>query len=254
MPVVGPPMPITDVYTYEEGTDGAVVATGNDIDAVDGSPVYAASAAASGNLGVNVGGSVYSAIYYPAFFPQTGSLYIKRGPETPTGRIAIINFYQGTTAGVSCGGIGILKTGQWALMDGSASATILTQSTYTTSPGEAFRADWQTTYDGTNLNMEARFFTGANIQGTTADETLTASVAAASTPDHVKIGSYAATTIGIDTLRLWNDTSAWPDPYVAAAPSYVITVWDGTQEVAVSSVTVWDGTQELAASIDSIQG
>lgn len=243
---IGPQMTLVGIYTYEEGTDGVAVATGNGVVYVSGGVTYSATYAQQGNLGLQLTSGTSAVVDYAYTLPQTGSVYLKRGPETPTNRVNFIVFVD--SGAIPVGAIGIKKTGEWMLQD--SAGNLLQTSTHVTAPGDAFRVDWQVSYSSSTLSWTARFFADPN--SATYTEMLTAS-ATGNQPIHTRFTTFNGQTLGVDTLRLWDDTSTWPDPYVVAAPGYAITVWNGTQEVAVSSVTVWDGTQELPASIDGIQ-
>lgn len=237
-------MALVATRTYEEGSNGQPLASGNGIDQVanvnGGTSTYSTTAAIHGNLGVAINNTGNSQLYYPVAYPYTGSVYIRRGLETPTNRIEIISFATST----SWGGIGIKKTGEWFIED--SSQTFQAASVIQTAPGDKFRCDWQLNYSSTTIQVTAKFFRGANSEGSVADATLTANLSSATAPDHVRFQSSSGASLSLDTFRLWNDTAAWPAPY-APAPS--VTVWNGTQEVAVASVTVWNGTQEVAASL-----
>lgn len=208
-------MSLVGTYTYEEGTDGAPVTTGNDRVFVSGDVTYSAAYAQQGALGILLGSASTPVVDYSIAFPHTGSVYLKRGPETPTSRVNYIVFVDSN--GVTAGGIGIKKTGEWILTD--SGGNILQTSTYLTAPGDVFRVDWQVNYSGGSLSWTAHFFTSPS--SSTPAEALTTS-AASTQPGRVRLITFSSSSLGADTLRLWDDLSVWPSPYVAGTPSATI--------------------------------
>lgn len=56
-----------------------------------------------------------------------------------------------------------------------------------------------------------------------------------------------------DQLRVSDTATDWLGPYSdPVSPTSGVTVWDGAQEVAVSSITVWNGTTEVPASFSTV--
>lgn len=237
-------MSLVGTYTYENGTDGQNVVVGsNGVTDTTGPAVYSTAAAVHGNLGISLGTLWAYVAYQSIALPMTGSVYMRRGPETPTSRISFITFKDGADGTTNAFEIGIKKTGELILQDGPGN--ILATTTLATAPGDTTRCDWQATTDGTNVQLSARFYTGSNLEGTTPDASLTATIASTATTVITELVTYSTTTLMFDTLRLWNDVSAWPGPYTPSAPS--VTVWNGTSEVN-GTLTVWNGTSEVPLS------
>lgn len=236
-------MALVGTYTYEAGVDGQPVTAGvGGVVAVMGDAIFSTAAAVHGGLGIKLG-ATWSYVSYAAHaLPTTVSVYMRRGPEIPTSRIACVNLENPLDQSTICS-VSLKKTGEMLLTD--ASNMVLATTSLVTAPGDALRIDWQATTNGSTIHLEARFFTGANIEGTTADEILVANVTSAETNAFVQLVTYSTTTLMFDTLRVWDDVSAWPGPYVPTAPT--ITVWNGTSEVS-GTLTVWSGASEVPLS------
>jgi hypothetical protein len=233
-------------YNFDDRTDGATVATGvHGIQEVSGSPVYDDDGAQfHGAIGIIAAGAQWVRWNTPAA-AWSGSVYIQPTNQPGSGSNRFFNVT--TTGNSSRMNIRFQSNGTIAISDG-ANALLGAQSTTTWAANDTFRFDWQLSHDGTNLNIELRIFKNGNIEGTTADETMSRSTPETN-PVRLRIGGHTAGwTSWFDTLRL-SDQLEWIGPYAAplAGAATGSIAWSGastgsrTPKGAATGSIAWSG-------------
>jgi hypothetical protein len=216
--------------TFEDGVDNQPVVAGvGGITGVSGHPKYSTSAAMHGNLGVLLPPTGAGILRYANPYPpaQTGSLYVhvaaRGGADS-----RIVTFQNGQTVLAQ---IKLAKNGTIYVAD--PAGRMLAQTASKAKVGRWARIDWQQTWDGTTLTLDARYFATdpESIDNFTEAQ---AAILASATPDTVAIGSSSSTwKIAMDTLRMYGDVSAWPEPFAPAllprAPGLALWAGDATQ-------------------------
>lgn len=208
-------MSLVATYTYEEGTDGAAIASGsNGVVAVGGSPVYAAAAAIHGSMGSSLVGSGSAVLYNVGNANGQESVYCKLhvAGSAPTS----LNLKNGSTF---CGRVRFNQAnGRFDISDGSGTLQTTSSSSYTVD--QTVRLDIRHTYSGTTLTVTVAIFLGANSEGTTPDETMgPVSFTSSLTPTRFGGQSVSGSTLYVDTVRIYDDATTWPSPYNAASPA-----------------------------------
>lgn len=168
--------------------------------------------------------------------------YVKRvGTNTANGVFAGARDNGGTL----CATLAINASGNILLRDGTAA---IATSTFALGVGQSMRCEWTVNRAGTVQSVG--IYHGANINGVTADETLSGACTAATSPVYNFVsGLVSAAASAQHVLDEVAIGDAPIGPFIPSPPT--VTVWDGATEVA-ATVTVWDGATEVAASIDSV--
>ena len=214
-------MSLIATHSYEEGVDGANVVSGaNGVIAISGVVKYSAASKVHEAMGISVpagGGIGYTA-------PSSGQYSIYWSGYTIGPGASLLSSIR-TSANAFLLRLRMnTVTGKYEITDSvSALQDTSVASLNAVLPG---RADIRYVYDsgaGT-LTTTIRLYLGANISGSTPDETLgPVTTTAAAAPGRVYIGTTSTgwTTIGIDTFRIYDDVVTWPVAYVPPAPSVV---------------------------------
>jgi hypothetical protein len=202
-----------DTYTYEEGTNGVDIGTGTGVTAVTASaPKYSTAAAFHGSLGYNCIGQ--QALFYAAPADDfSGSVYVEPHVNGASSSNRIITLQ--TAADAEICALRLHSTAGVISLVNSAN-TIAVSATTTWAVNDLFRFDWQADYnDGADtLALSVRIFKGANVEGTTPDETISNTFTSVTAPcTKVRVGNYNTGTwdFYFDTLRL-NDALEWIGP------------------------------------------
>lgn len=245
-------MTLTATRTFEEGSNGAAVASAvNGVIATSGTVVYDSSAAMHGSMGINVGSS--SAIGYDA--PGSGqvSVYWKSftQPATSTSVLVSLRATSSNQFRIRLNS----STNKFELTN--AANAVLATSTLTYDPAVAGRADLRWEYNSGNLTVTCRLYIGANANGNTPDETMGPVVGAVTVPNRVYIGTTSASWgLKVDTIRHYDDITTWPTGYsVPSSPAatLVYAMSGGARATTTRVVAkVADGTSvRLAYSTNS---
>jgi hypothetical protein len=200
-------------YDFEAGTNNTNVATGGGITAVAGSPpkYQAAAAATASAMGVQSIGAQWLEIATPAT-DWSGSMYFTPTVNPGSGSYRFISLRGG---GATLGSFRIHSSGAIGIVTG-ANVLVGASATTTWTAGDAFRFDWQMDQNGANVDVVLRIFKGANISGTTPDETVSRTITGI-TPTSVRFGGLdsGAFTLNFDNISL-SDTLEWIGPYIPA--------------------------------------
>lgn len=244
-------MSLVNTYTYEEGTDGASVPTGaNGVIAEGGAVTYSAANAIHGSLSASMAASASSLVYS---LPASGdnswsdSFYMKIGVSTG------INSQLAT---IRNGGTQLAKltvntsTGKFQVAD--VGSVVQAASTISWPTGTVFRNDIQYSYDGANLTFSWKIFIGANSEGTTPDDTLTATFAASAVPTRFALGGITnGWTIYYDTYRQYSSSADSVGPYQPGPPPAVpLQIYDGSSLVTASAYVAVVGTGSLIPALN----
>lgn len=207
----------SNIYIYEEGTDGAAILSGaNGVIAKAGTVNYSAAAATHGLLGAALSGSGGALGYALAVSQGQISAYFKSITDPGSSNSALMGIRN------SAGTIQTVRlrtnhvTGKFDLFDSSSVVQATSTTSYSTVTNG--RVDIRYSWDGVSvLTVTARMFYNSNSEGTTPDETLgPVSISSTNAPGRVYWGpTSAGWGFSADTLRLYSDTASWPTPYTA---------------------------------------
>lgn len=117
------------------------------------------------------------------------------------------------------------------------SPAVLQASSSNAYNGKWVRLEW----DMTGSTQVLRIFSGANLYGSTPDETVSGSVSVGTGFDRIRIGSTGADTYTVWTDGVEIDSAATPGPATAPFPSDAGWWWDGSALVA-GDFYWWDGS------------
>jgi hypothetical protein len=204
-------MPVRLTETFDGGTDGNTIVAGGNIDAVSGTPVYT-NDAMHGGMAMAGGTTTSQAVRIditPDPTTHSGSIYIK-----PTGIISsgtrVVQF--ATDLSVLLGALRFHSDG---LIDITSGTTRIDSSNFSWTDSAWHRFDWQCDASGASIVVTGRLFSPANVEGSTPDDTISATMASGTLGRMFFgcLGGNAGTTIKADTIRL-ADGLEWIDPFV----------------------------------------
>ncbi|GEM_PF-3282790 len=180
---------------------------------------------------------------------QSGSLYWRVYFKMKSVNSSLVTIAAARdSASANCASIAVNAAGSIVLRDGN---TGISTTSYSMNPSNSWvRLEWFVNRSGNTQTLSV--FYGANIEGTVANETLTATCSAGlSLLNRIVFGAVGSTT----GAQFAYDEAVLADAYVGAfaSASYTVTVWSGSSELPTSSVTVWDGTAEVPASLAGVQ-
>lgn len=225
-------MSLVDTRTFETYASGdpVIVDPAKNIVAVAGVPTAQSAAAIHGANGLR------------CHTGTAGGENVSFGATSPTG--AWSTYFTLVTAGAGAavpiavkngstflGRVRLNPTGtQFELTDGPATTTI-DSTTIDYAVGQDVRVDLMYAYAAPNITLEARIFVGANVEGFVPDEVLgPGTVASSAAPNRVQVGTVnTAWAIDFDTIRQYDDNSAWPVPYLSTAALSMRPVANATQ-------------------------
>jgi hypothetical protein len=244
-------MSLINTYTYEEGTDGSSIPVGSNGVIGEGAAVsYNAANAIHGTLCAKMAASASSLVYN---LPASGSnswsdsFYFKIGANTAT--VSVV-------ANIRNSGTQIAKlsldpsTSKFRISNSASVVQATSTATWTT--GQVIRSDLHYSYDGANISVTWDLFIGANSEGTTPDDTLTATFAVAGVPNRFALGSITASwTIYYDTYRQYDSSSDTIAPYDPGVPA--VQIYDGSS-LSAAAVYVAVPTQTPNLSVDFEDG
>jgi hypothetical protein len=134
-----------------------------------------------------------------------------------------------------------------------------TAATGSIATGDLFRLDWKTVYNGSSITNTLAIYYRGNIEGTTPDETITATHSVTNYAPWIRIGSATGFITNIDTIRIYDvaatilpfnpatllsgdgTLSASASPAVAVSPGLT-----GAGSLAVTPVAGVAGTPALS--------
>jgi hypothetical protein len=117
------------------------------------------------------------------------------------------------------------------------SPAVLQASSSAAYNGKWIRLEW----DVTGSTQVLRIFSGANLYGSTPDETVSGAVSVGTGFDRIRIGSTAVDTYTAYVDGVEIDSAATPGPATAPGPTDAAYYWDGSALVACD-VYWWNGT------------
>lgn len=224
---------------FEEGSDGASIATG--FEGYSGTLLYEATGALKGSLSANVpsGTIAISTLQWSSMTPM-GDVWVAgffRPPAAPDASPWILSLISGRTAGTTQFKVDINVSGQIILRDGS---TVVDTSTFTCDGSTPVRI--AVNCDNAGNTITARLYYGANVDGGTPDEVLTG-VYSGGDIDRVNIGMGTAQTAGIgsnllmDNLTVDDATEPLLPTGVNGVASYDLTITHAADSDAVADRT-----------------
>jgi hypothetical protein len=244
-------MSLVNTYTYEEGSDGASIATGaNGVIAEGGAVTYNAANAIHGSLAAMLAASASSLVYS---LPASGdnswsdSFYMKIGVSTGTNSQLVTIRNGGTQLAKLTANVG---TGKFQISDNGSS--VQATSTIPWPSAVIIRNDIQYSYDGANLTVSWKIFTDANSEGTTPDDTLTATFAASAVPTRFALGGITGGwTVYYDTYRQYSSSADSVGPYQPGSPPAVpLQIYDGSSLVTANAYVAVVGTGSLTSALN----
>jgi PhoD-like phosphatase len=235
-------MTLVATHTFEEGTDGAAVVTGVDGIVAVSNMTYAASAKVHGTLGVRANNATGS-LGYSASSSGQASFYM---PGYTIGTGSDILWSLRSTATIRIRMRANPTTGKYEITDNSNVLNV--SSTASLNALQAVRMDIRWVYSGGNIVVTCRMFYGANVEGTTPDETLTtSSMAIPAAIDRFYIGTTLAAgwITNIDTVRLYDDVVTWPGPLSVPVVTEVFSMSGNTRETSADVVALVANTTSV---------
>lgn len=242
------------IIDFNSGTDGATLATGGGITAVNGTNTYTAAHTIHGALAITGTGTSAAPTFTvarPASFTDankswTLSLYVV--PVTvPGGAIQLCSLQNSANSVIAIARVH--SNGHFDIQVGASAAATTTLSW---AANTTYRLD--ITYNGTGNTVSVAVFAGSNSEGTVANETITATGTTQTGGfDHWVLSPARATTAGaqsyLDTLRFY-DGVVTPDPFnPPVGDSTAPTVPTGVTASANSSTSA---TVAWTASTDNV--
>lgn len=209
-------MSLVTTVTFDSGTDGVDIASGDEGSLSQGGITrYEADAAVHGAMGIRLVTGQADSISWGAAGSGQASVYWK-GYSVGTGSSVMWTLRNGST--MLCRFRTNATTGKYEITD-DANALIAT-SAASINGLQSGRADVRWVASGGNLTVTVRLYLDTNIEGDTPDETMSpAAFGVASAVNRFYLGSTAATwQYDIDTIRLYDDVVTWPDAYAASIP------------------------------------
>lgn len=227
---------------FEGGSEGTAVGTGNSFfnTGTGGTTpgVFAAAAKLFGSFGMS---QVYSGSFgYQVYLwgsAQTNQYY--RGyhyiSSLPSSAQSV--FLSALSGATQRAQITLATNGKFNMR----SPATLQASSVSAYNGKWIRLEW----DLTGTTQTLRIFSGANLYGSTPDETVTGPITVSGF-DRIRVGSTGADTYTLYTDGIEIDSVATPGPASAPSLSDAAYIWDGSALVACD-VYEWDGSS-LATS------
>jgi hypothetical protein len=212
-------MALTTSILFENYTEGQAAVVGvNSVVATSGTAVATSAAAFHGSFGLHT--SAGGVVDYACTSSGTASVY---GRVNTTGSASAMALCL-RNGGTYIARIRALNTSN--LFDiADQGSTSQGTSAGVWANGTKWRLDIQWTYAAPNITVTLRVFLGITGTGSIEDFTPASTVgpvtfAAVSAPNRVSLGPQTVTwDLHYDTLRIYNDTSAWPTPFAGTAPS-----------------------------------
>lgn len=249
-------MTLTNTYTFESGSDGTAFSVGTEDTVATSGAKYNAAAAVHGSMGVSdavgstgsagwsVGSQGQVSLYWPGYTIGTGNGIMFTLREGGNIKLRL----RGNTT-----------SGKYEITD-SANAVLATSTTSLSATTPA-RTDWRWEWNGTTgvVTLTIRLFIGANIEGSVPDEVL-GPVTTTLSPSLPLSRFYLGTTssswqIMMDTLRIYDDVTTWPESFVVSAPPPdVVYAMSGNirETTAQIKVKITDSTTNVAKCYYSV--
>lgn len=243
----------TSLKNFDSGTVGGTVSSGvNGIDSIlDGTQTYVTGY--HGTAAVRAGAAANTAdSRFRTDLGMTGnhsgSAYMRCNTAHGSGS-ASVNFFH--IADSSNGFLAQFRCGPSNALAIRVGASNVYSGANNTVPIASWcRLDWQ--LSGTTLNW--RWFSTNPDSSGTADLSGTVT-ASALTAAKIIMGAQSTSSVpkdwSFDTVRA-DSAGGWLGPYVPPVTGPTYTVWNGSAEVAVSSVKVWNGSAEVAIGSTTI--
>lgn len=233
-------------HDFEDGVLGHAPVAGTDsVIAVNGGVRYSAKAAMHGSLGLALEPLTNqpATVTYDNGFPpsHTGSVYVRA--------MARHGAYSQLLS-LGCGNavfaqLKLSKRGALALTDGAG--TVLDQTEATARVKRWTRVDWQSTWDGEQLIVTARYFC-RDAESPDNYTEIQGAVPVVSIPDTIALGSSSpGWTLHLDTFRVRGDVWEWPVP-VNPTPMQRVSgtgIWSG--DATQSTVEIAGYTNGVAS-------
>jgi len=235
--------------TFDGGTVGANISAGsNGIQAVVDALVPVFATGFHGAAQVHAGGSSNTAdsrfrVDTGVSGDQYGSIYLKYNtPHSSAGNFLIFLSWVNSSNTI----IASLRAGSARELNirVGASTVVRTGSSGDIPNNAEFRFDWRV--NGTTIEWKM-FYSPEAAAGSTPD--LSGTITGISgTVSRLTLGPTSSTALtkdwNYDTIRS-RDTTGWWDPFnPATGPAF--TVWNGSTEVAITSMKYWNGSAEVA--------
>lgn len=246
-------MGLVDTRTWETYAAGAavVVDSTKNITAVTGNPTVETAAAQHGTKGLRchsgaVGGEAVGFGAGPIGGRQFYGTIVTAG----AGTCVIGAVKNGATYSAR---IRLNPTGTHFDLTNFDGSVVEDTTANTYAVGTPFRIDVVWNYAAGNIEVEARIFTGSNVEGFKPDDTLgPITFASAVVPNRFQIGTVnTAWAVDFDTISEYADDTVWPVPYVSTAALSMRPVLEisNTNWTNVGGAT--DRTAALADASDS---
>ena len=234
-------MSLVRTVTFDAGADGVGLVAGDEGSLTVGGVVqYKTAAAVHGARGVRLVTGQADSISWTATGSGQASLY---WTAMTIGTTTSVMFSLRTgTATFQMRFRTNATNGKFEITDDAN--TVIATSTASINATQDVRVDLRWVASGGNLTVTARLYLGANIEGSTPDETMSpAAYGITGTVDHFYLGSSAISwQYDFDTVRIYDDVVTWPVAFAGTVtpPSHIYSmsgnVGDDTASV-VAKVT-----------------